>query len=175
MKTPELAKLVQSLSGPLGYRRKGNLFWKSGNELTTLIKLQGSRWGGGVYINYGVIPTDLIIDHVPPGVEYWPFQERAESSTAPFKEQFVRLAMNNGQAVLPEEMVEPLQWLLAWIEEHLGNADRVRQALLGMTVSSTWTSRIEPMPEQWIMLDWAKSQLKEPLHYFNDTPYYRKT
>jgi hypothetical protein len=163
MKKTELIKVLHGMARPLEYRRKGSLFWKTGNQLTTLIHLQSSRWGRGMYVNFGVTPNEMITKAAPPSVEYWARQKRGESCDSPFKDQFSRLVLDDEDAMRPEEMTEAFRWLLMWIEDHFGDADAMRKAIIDKN-SDSWG----------ILEDWAKGELKEPSYYFKDAPYYCK-
>lgn len=174
MKKSELLKLLIGIARPLGYERRGSLFWKSGDELTTLVHLQSSRWGGAVYCNIGVIPSSMITRSVPPGPEYWPIGERCETLPSPFQRCFERLAVDDNDEMTSEEMEGGLRWMLAWLEDNFGDAGRVRRSVLGLEPPSpAIASRLSQDAEEWIMTDWARGDLKEPSHYFKGLPYYR--
>lgn len=165
MKKLDLITVVGGLARPLSYRRKNDLLWKTHSELTTLVHLQSSRWGGGKYVNFGITPNTMITKAVPPSVEYWPMQERGESFDSPFRGQFERLVMDDEDTMPPEEMIDAFRWLLAWIEEHLADAAVVGKAILEKDPTSG-IAQMGPIPTEGIMADWARGELKEPSYYF---------
>lgn len=162
MEKPKLVTLLHTIAHPLGYRHKGGLFWKTGNELTTLIYLQRSQWGRGIYVNFGVTPNAMITKAYPPSVEYWAEQRRAESADSPFRDQFAALVMDDEDLMPPEEMADAFRWLLGQIESQFGDAEAVRKDTL------------DQYPDSWgLLIDWARGTLREPSSYFEDAPYYR--
>lgn len=169
MEVSELIQTLAEFARPLGYRRKGTLFWKRYPELTTLIHLQCSRWSDGVYINLGATPNAMVTKPTPPGAGYWGTSRRSESIDSPFKEQFEGLALD-ATDVDAANMTEPLRWLLTWIEENLADADRLRQELLDLEPNQI-ISNAGAVP--CMMRDWAHGRLLEPSKYFAGTPYYR--
>ena len=162
MDKPKLVAQLHAIACPLGYQHKGGLFWKTGSELTTLIDLQRSRWGRGVYVNFGVTPNAIVTRAYPLSVEYWARQMRAESADSPFRDQFAALVMDDEDLMPPEDMADEFRWLLAWIENHYGDAAVVRKDTL------------DQYPDSWgLLIDWARGTLREPSSYFEDAPYYR--
>lgn len=175
MKTETLAKMVHQVAKPLGYRRRGGLFWRSRDDgLTTMIHLQRSRWGGGMYVNLGLMPTEHITKAAPPGPEYWPLSMRAAAIESPHQEEFRDLEQDDDDTMPPEEMAGAFTWLLAWMDENFGDADRIRRALLGEITHPLISSRLTAAADgEWIMLDWARGKLKPPRHDYKGTPYGR--
>lgn len=149
MKRADLIRALSDAARPLGYRRKGGLFWKTGPELTALVHLQDSRWGKGVYVNVGVVPTRAVTGPVPPPVGRWGVAARAEGIGSPFQERFRLLAMGDPDAVRAEDAAEAFAWLMGWIETHLADPDAVRRAVLD---PSSWMS--DALVYR-VMRDWA--------------------
>lgn len=172
MNRADLIKVVHGIARPLGYRRKGALFWKADGELATLIHLQGSRWGKGVYVNFGVIPTGMITKPAPPSTGYWPIEQRAEIFDSPFREQFVGLVTDDEGITPAETMTDAFRWLFTWVEENLADTNNVRRAILEQDPNSG-VARMGPIPVEWVMYDWARGALKEPSQYYKNLPYYR--
>lgn len=160
---------MATVAGDTGYSRRGRLFWKRGPQLTKLVDLQASRWGKGVYVNFGVLPKEMVIGKVPPDVGYAGISERGEHQDGPYRGEFERCAYDDADHMPAEAMRRPLQWLIEWIEDNLTDADAVRQSVLND--GPPLFPRNRPF---LFMKDWARGQLKEPLHYFEDTPYYRR-
>ena len=169
MDTAKLSKVLFEIAKPLGYRRKGNLFWKKGPELTMLIHLQKSRWCPGVYVNFGITPTAMVTRSVAPSVEYWPHGDRATSLESPFRDAFDRLDMDTESKMAPEEMVDAFRWLLSYLESTYGDAEAFRAKTLAKYADRDVAGFIIP--------DWANHILKEPSEYWKDShaPYYRKS
>lgn len=169
MDTAKLSKVLYEIAKPLGYRRKGNLFWKKGPELTMLIHLQKSRWSPGVYVNFGITPTAMVTRSVAPSVEYWPHGDRARSLESPFSDAFLRMEFDDEDKMAPEEMVDAFRWLLSYLESTYGDAEAFRAKELAELAVRDFTGFIIP--------DWAKRTLKEPSEYWKDShaPYYRKS
>jgi hypothetical protein len=173
MNKATLVKIVHSIARSLGYQRKGNLFWKTGKELTVLVHLQGSRWGKGVYVNFGVIPSKMIIKTTPPGPGYWPIETRAESFGSPFQQKFRELITDDEDVMSVDEIKNAFRWLFTWIEDNLTNETLVREAILKQDVTSG-IAKLVPIPTEWVMADWATGNLKDPAYYYGDLPYYRR-
>jgi hypothetical protein len=169
MDTAKLSKVLFEIAKPLGYRRKGNLFWKKGPELTMLIHLQGSQWCSAVYVNFGITPTALVTRSVAPSVGYWPHGDRATSLESPFRDAFDRLDMDTESKMAPEEMVDAFRWLLSYLESTYGDAEAFRARTLAKYADRDVAGFIIP--------DWANRTLKEPSEYWKDShgPYYRKS
>ena len=176
MKTEQMGKLVHQIGKPMGYRRRSGLLWRTRGELTTLIHLQRSQWSGGMYVNLGVIPSELITKAVPPSTGYWPLEERAANLETPHQEMFQQLERDTEDTMQPEEMAEAFTWLLAWMDETFGDTGRVRQALLGIggvTIPLVSSRLTTAQSGEWPMVDWARGELRSPTHYYKGTPYYR--
>lgn len=168
MNMNELIQTMDRLARPRGYRHKGGLFWATADELTVLIQLQRSRWGAGIYVNFGVMPTQLITKNRPPSVEYWPLQERGETFESPYKHHFEQMAMDE-RSVTSDAIEEAINWLVGWIDRHLRDPHALRTALYE---PSSWLSQRGPMQEG-ILADWARDRLRDPIHYYQGLPYYR--
>lgn len=170
MDKAEVIKLLNQLSTPLGYNRKGSLFWKSGDELTMLIHLQKSRWGGGLYVNIGVTPNKMITKSTPPGPGYWGWEQRGESLQGPHRQLFEACAHDDNNEMSPMELAKPLAWVLKWMDSHFSDAEAVRAAA---RQSRSWMHRTGAM--SLMMKDWGAGKLKSSKRYFGGTPYYRHT
>lgn len=59
MNKKDLIALFNKVLSPLGYKRKGNNWIKSNNELYKVINLQKSYYSNLFYINYGYIIKEL--------------------------------------------------------------------------------------------------------------------
>lgn len=151
MDNVQLSKVLYEIAKPLGYRRKGALFWKTGAELTMLIHLQRSRWDRGVYINFGVTPTVMVLTSLPPSVAYWASQERAECVESPYREMINRLVTDSDDQLPPEEMMETFQWLLTFLEAQYGDTEADRRHIIQ-----------EYGQTSCIITDWANRSMKEP-------------
>lgn len=55
MEKKDLIKLIDEMFIPLGFKRKGNNWFFSNNELVKLVNLQKSNYSNSFYINYGFI------------------------------------------------------------------------------------------------------------------------
>lgn len=155
MRTPVLALILNTLAKPRSYRRRSGLFWKKHPELTTLIYLQRSRWGGGIYVNFGVHPSALVADK-PPSVEHWGRSLRGESHDGPFREQFIALAKDDDDTMPAEDMTDAFLWLLDWLDAHFADADYVRQ----MVLQSPRHDEVLADGFRWCLSDWATGCLK---------------
>jgi hypothetical protein len=165
MDKKELTKLVSSLCKPLGYKVKSGLFWKGCQELTILVQLQKSRWGAGVYVDFGATPSVMVTKAVPPGAGYWGLEMRPTAWMGPFFKEFVDCEDDHEDRMKPDQMSPALQWLIQWMEDNIADEGRVRQAVLDC--------RSLEFPRASIMMkDWARNQLKPPSVYFDGTPYY---
>jgi hypothetical protein len=169
MDTAKLSKVLYEIAKPLGYRRKGNLFWKKGPELTMLIHLQRSQWCPGVYVNFGITPTAMVTRSVAPPVGYWGKSDRALNLESPFRDAFDRLEMDIENKMAPEEMADAFRWLLSYLESTYGDAEAFRAKELAELAVRDFTGCIIP--------DWAKRTLKEPSEYWKGfrVPYYSKS
>lgn len=171
MNRSDLIQAVQGVARPVGCRRKGNLLWTSGDELTTLIYVQSSRWGKGVYVNFGVTPNAMITKDVPPGAGCWGWNRRAERLDGPFRELFWQMAMDDEDAMRAADMTDAVRWLVAWIEENFADAAAVRKTVLD-EIDQAAHAGVE-RGAGFIMDDWARGELKEPTRYFKNTSYDR--
>lgn len=160
MQTTEAIIAIQAAAVSSGYRHRDAMYWKHSGELTTMIHVQRSRWGPGFYVNFGVIPSRMVTRKKPPGPEYWPFGERADSCESPYKEQFRALAVGEDIGVT-EDYNAAFAWLVDWIDRHLSDAVALRASILD---PESWISRRAPMTEG-ILGDWARGELKEASHY----------
>lgn len=167
MNTTELRNVAWNVAKMHGYRRKGVLLWKSGQDLTVILHLQKSAWSKGLYVNWGVTPTAMVIKPYPPGVEYWPVGGRAKDFESPFHNLFDQLESDDNDQLKQEDVREAFVWLLGFLQNEYGNAEAVRQRVL----------RGGDSPE-FIIEAWASGQLKEPWEYFKhfgNTGYYKRT
>jgi hypothetical protein len=161
-----LATELFRLARPRGYRKRGYLLWRARAELTELIHVQGSSWGHGVYVNFGVTPNALVTKTVPPGPGYWALELRPTSWKSPYFAKFCRCERDHDDNIDSDDMRESLQWVLDWIDENL-TSDALRAAVANR---SSWLARSGLVTA--ILRDWAAHDLKEPSHYFEGTPYY---
>lgn len=162
MNIKELSSLIWTQAKPRGFKRKGNLFWKTGAELTLLIQLQKSRWSEGVYLNYGVTPNAMVLNGVPPSIGCWGREERAETLESPFRDVFIRLVDRDRPPCTIEEITEAFDWLFKHIEATYGDAEAVRAREIA-TYGDAWG----------ILSDWANRRLKPPSEYFEGVRYYQ--
>lgn len=158
MDATKLARVVGELAKARGYRRRGLRLWKSGPELTLLIQLQRSQWSRGVYVNYGVTPTAMLIANAPPPLGNWGRTKRAETTPSPFHDAFCQLVQDHDDQMDPAEMIEPFNWLLAHIDAEYGDTEAFRKAELAR-YGNTWG----------ILPDWANGVLN-PSDYLPTTP-----
>jgi len=164
-KLTSLINVMDEIVHPVGYQRLGGLFWKRSEELTQLVHLQKSRWGGGVYVNIGVTPTQMITKATPPGTGYWALELRPTSWKGRYFQTFCRL--EDDEPVDAEEVERALQWLVKWMEKRL-RAESVRQDVLDQT-SWIWELGIATR----MIKDWAGGSLRAPEQYFPEqTRYY---
>ncbi len=154
MNSKELVRILKPLSRCRGYNSKGQLFWKSTIDTITLIEIQSSRWGSGVYINFGVMPARAVSGQVPPRSGSWGWTMRAESmAVSPFREQFWLLALGeHPERLSNEDVASAVKWLLDWIEMHLSDSDYVRDA-----VQSSESVLQLLTPASGAMKEWAAS------------------
>ena len=170
MRASDLAKQLIGVARSRGFRRKGPLFWRPNDEVTLLFQLEDNPWGEGVYVNYGATPIAMVTKAAPPSYEYWGVGGRANSLRSPFEESFEQLATGRIDDMSTPEIQDAFRWLLGWMEEQFGDAAAVRNAVLNMPKDSCvlWDAMVLVL-----MRDWARGELKDPSHYFGQTPYYR--
>lgn len=154
--------MIRTVAGPLGYRGKAGLFWRKGNELTTMVRLQKSRWDGGVYVVFGVIPNEFLFKEAPPPSAYWPLQERGESFDSLHRPVFEALASDKGNELDKSTLHEAFAWLFGWIRDNISEESAFRAAFGD---PNSWLMRRGPMSEG-ILGDWSRGQLKDPGHYY---------
>jgi len=154
MKIKEVVKILKSISKPQNYKSRGNLFWREHPDVITLIYLQSSRWGPGTYTNFGVTPLDEVVGKIPPTVGDWGWAARAEGMTvSPYREVFRVLGSgDHPESPSEHELTLALTWLLKWMDEYLGDADRVRREI--QTSDSVLASIAPPRVS---MITWAAS------------------
>jgi hypothetical protein len=167
MNKQELTALVKAIARPMGYVNRSALFWKRGSELTRLVRLQSSRWGKGVYLNFGITPNRLIRNRVPPPDGYWGWEERGECLEGPYREVFARCANDKDDRMPAARMRKPVEWLIRWMESHLGDEQAVRASVRGEAAPLSVHTRPTGM-----LKDWADEKLQSAQTYFKGTPYY---
>ena len=121
MSTAPLASMVHAIAKPLGYRRHGRTWWRSFGELTTVVNLQSSQWGSGVYFNFGTIPTSRYVVR-PPRWGYWPISFRGGTFRGPFQDQFGDLSVISDNADIDPEALQPaIEWMFQWLMDKYSN------------------------------------------------------
>ncbi|MBX3359661.1 MAG: DUF4304 domain-containing protein [Phycisphaeraceae bacterium] len=165
MNCTEMAKVVRGIARPLGYRGRGGLFWRTGDELTRLIHLQRSRWGAGVYVNCGVVPSRFVIKRTPPGSGYWGVEFRPTSWHGPHFDLFCRCEADHEDRMSARTMTRGLRWLVGWMDETYSDEDRVRALVLNR-------STIQHAHSTIAMKDWARGRLRAPAHYFDGASHF---
>ncbi len=159
MNPSAVTSLLHKIASERGYRRRGRVFWKPSADLVLLCNVQKSRWGPGVYINYGVTLAKKMAGSVPVNDGNWGISGRANSLESPCKDVFHRLA--EGKASPTTDELEPaLRWLLNWMDSHLGDARVLRNALLNMPDDSCvlWDAMV-----LLFMRAWAKEETEPHL------------
>lgn len=158
---------MKSVLLPDGYNSKASTFWKIGKELTILINVQKSRWGDGIYINYGATPNEMMVQASPPPIYCWGTQRRAESEDFPFQEFFRRLASGYDEDLSPEEAADAMEGLRDLLKDSFENADVYRRELLQKYPDHEAGS--------FFMIDWANNVLRSPKFYFEEKSYFNKS
>lgn len=145
-KNREYTQVLSRSAKVFGYTRAKNLCWNDHGELTTFVHLQSSQWGAGVYVNVGVTPSEWTVRKGGRKVEYWGISLRADDIDGPFVECFHRMS---AEAVDPDSMSAPFEWLVGWIEENLGTIERLDHF---MRTSPPWMRRafVKLAMRQWI-------------------------
>jgi hypothetical protein len=68
MNKKELAKIIDDVLKPHGFKKKGNYWRLECDELIKIVNLQKSQWGDQYYINYGFdikgLENDELIMHI---------------------------------------------------------------------------------------------------------------
>lgn len=64
MEKNNLINILSEILIPIGFKRKGNYWLNTGNDITKIINLQKSRFGNCFYINYGYILNAIPLDGV---------------------------------------------------------------------------------------------------------------
>lgn len=146
-----LVILTNSLATAHGYRRRSGLYWKTGGELTRMIHLQRSPWGPAVYVNMAVTPSSRLKGRDRPSpYKGWGLVLRATTWSGPFRATFQRAERDYDDEMSPEQLIKPLRWLFAEVEQHLASLPFVVSVVLdGRTVESdaadlafkTWARR----------------------------------
>ena len=80
MNKKELIRILSQVFIPSGFRKKGNYWVMTGEEITKMINLQKSKYGNFYYINYGYninsIPLDKGMMHIYNRVTSFNAEER---------------------------------------------------------------------------------------------------
>lgn len=166
MRKAEAHKELTRIAKELGFRSRRGKYWRAFGELTGLVELQQSRWGGGLYVNVGVFPSAFITRAWPPSSGYWGIQVRAEQIESPHEDCFCQLVVDDENEIDPATLVEPFRWLFAWVSEEFSDAEHVRRQVLDRT------GLIGMMPT-CVFQDWANGNLQEPKNYFGNDSYYK--
>jgi hypothetical protein len=167
MKRDDLVEIAIQIAKPRGYRHRRNMLWISNGELTRLLHFQQSRWGHGVYVNFGVTPDSLVKSNIPPGTGYWGLEMRATTWDGPFADRFRRCENDHDGTLRSGTMRRPIRWLLDEMDRYLSDSAFVRAAVLD-------TECVESVHASRIIKDWARGSLKHPTRYFINAPYYRR-
>jgi hypothetical protein len=163
----EIVDIAVRLAKPRGYRHRRTMLWTSNGELTRLLHFQQSRWGKGIYVNFGVTPNKLIKGGIPPGTGYWGLEMRATEWIGPFTETFRRCESDHEGRMIAGTMERPIRWLLNEMDRYLSDSAFVRTVVLD-------SDCIESVHASRIIKDWARGSLKHPKQYFTNAPYYRR-
>jgi hypothetical protein len=170
MSYEQIRSIAADESKRWGYHRSGAYFWKHGQELTTVVHLQRSRWGTGLYVNFGLIPRRFVVRRRPPGSEYWAFGDRAEVFDSPHLETFRRIALDSDQIDDEVAVRDAFKWLFQWIDRHLADEEALRAAVRD---PASWLSRRADYTVG-ILGDWSRGELKAPEFYYSYGSYFRK-
>ncbi|MFN0132744.1 MAG: DUF4304 domain-containing protein [Phycisphaerales bacterium] len=140
-----------------GYRRMGGRWWRSDQEITTLVELQASKWGSTIYVNVGVLPT-CFAGPAPPRSGYWALSGRPPRIKADFAVWFGLLEGNGPDQLTPHDASLSIDSLFRWIDKHLADSQLLR---IEANQVGTWTWE----HARAMLKDWIRGQLRPAADY----------
>lgn len=165
MRILDATELCASIATEYGYRRRGALMWKPVGDVVILVQLQKSRWGNGVYVNFGATPIEMVTKPVPPSYGYWGLHLRAPEWSGPYVKAFIRCETDCDDRMRASELERPFQWLFRQLNKFMSDGEWLRKVVLDPEC-------VECVHADAMMRDWARGRLKAPLKYFKGTSYY---